>query len=124
MNLLSHTWSAFSRYALSTVYAGINSTAESAHNFYIEYWYFFGLLGVILFVAFITATGKVINRFMNRAHFKKQILILLIPIMFRAMAISLVAFMNFWLSLCLVVAMLNYDDNKETEKMLKATDIL
>ena len=92
--------------------AGMNATLESAHNFYIEYWYFFGLLGVILFLMYITTTAFRAKKSVNRANFNKQLLILIIPIMFRALGISLMAFMNFWLALCFIIAMLKYNESK------------
>lgn len=92
--------------------AGMNATLESAHNFYIEYWYFFGLLGVILFLMYITTTAFSAKKSVNRANFNKQLLILIIPIMFRAFGISLMAFMNFWLALCFIIAMIKYNESK------------
>lgn len=92
--------------------AGMNAASESAHNFYIEYWYFFGLLGVILFLMYITTTAFRAKKSVNRANFNKQLLILIIPIMFRALGISLMAFMNFWLALCFIIAMLKYNESK------------
>lgn len=91
--------------------AGINSTKESAHNFYIEYWYFFGLLGTVLFVVFVLMTVNRVKHTTNRRNINKRVLIFIIPVMFRAFGISLVAYINFWLSICFIISMLKYDNN-------------
>lgn len=114
--LRSDIWKVFLQVIFSDIKiflfgAGLNSTTASAHNFYIEYWYFFGLVGYILLIAFIILTINKIKMFTRRNRFNKQILIVIIPLIFRAFGISLVAFMNFWLAICLIIAMLKNDEN-------------
>ena len=82
--------------------AGMEATTESAHNLYIEYPYFFGIIGTSLFIVWINTLIKKARFGIERQLKSKRFLIILIPVLFRAFAISLVGFMNFWMTLGLI----------------------
>ena len=82
--------------------AGLFSINRSAHSFYIEMVYYYGLLGVSFFTIFLYSIFKKTREcFCGVKIHNINYLIILVPVLFRAAGISLVAFMNFWMSLLL-----------------------
>lgn len=101
-------WQSFSQALLNDVEvllagAGLHATSSSAHNLYLEIVYYFGLLGAILFIVWFVS---VFRKAVKKRHIKKSNLkywsILLLPILVRAFGISLITYMNFWMSMCVL----------------------